>query len=289
MSLGRKALAATLAAATAFSLAACGGKDGETIKIGTTDSDQKQWQVFKEELDKAGVKSEIVSFNDYNIPNQALKDGQIDINNFQHMKFLAEYNVGNDTDLAPVGATEIIPLALYYKDHKDVSDIEKAGEVAIPNDSTNQGRAINVLAQAKLVTLKKEGLLTPTPADIDEGKSKVKVTTVDAAQTATSYLDGKPAIINNSFLSKAGIDPNTAIIKDDPKADEAKPYINGFVTTRENQNKEEFKKLVEIWHSQPVQDAIKEESKGTSVEIKMDGPELEKILTNTQNKIKAQK
>ncbi len=289
MSLGRKALAAILAASTAFSLAACGGDDSETIKIGTTDSDQKQWQVFQQELDKAGIKGEIVSFNDYNIPNQALKDGQIDINNFQHMKFLAEYNVGNDTNLVPVGGTEIVPLALYFKDHKSVEDVEKAGEVVIPNDSTNQGRAINVLVQAKLITLKKEGLLTPTPADIDEGKSKVKVTTVDAAQTATSYLDGKPAVVNNSFLSKAGIDPNTAIFKDDPKADEAKPYINGFVTTKENQNKEEFKKLVEIWHSQPVQDAIKEESKGTSVEIKMDGPELEKILNDTQNKLKAQK
>lgn len=289
MPLGRKALAAILAASTAFSLAACGGDDSETIKIGTTDSDQKQWQVFQQELDKAGIKGEIVSFNDYNIPNQALKDGQIDINNFQHMKFLAEYNVGNDTNLVPVGGTEIVPLALYFKDHKSVEDVEKAGEVVIPNDSTNQGRAINVLVQAKLITLKKEGLLTPTPADIDEGKSKIKVTTVDAAQTATSYLDGKPAVVNNSFLSKAGIDPNTAIFKDAPKADEAKPYINGFVTTKENQNKEEFKKLVEIWHSKPVQDAIKEESKGTSVEIKMDGPELEKILNDTQNKLKAQK
>src|SRR5699024_11269008 len=103
-----------------------------------------------------GLKTEIKSFNDYSIPNRALTDGEIDVNNFQHMMFLAEYNNGNNTDLAPVGATEILPLGLYYKDHSDLKDVEKAGEVAIPNDSTNQGRAINVLVQAGLVTLKKE-------------------------------------------------------------------------------------------------------------------------------------
>ena len=177
MSLRRKALAATIALTTSFSLVACsGGNDEDTIVIGTTDSEQKQWEVFKQELDNAGLKTEIKSFNDYSIPNRALTDGEIDVNNFQHMMFLAEYNNGNNTDLAPVGATEILPLGLYYKDHSDLKDVEKAGEVAIPNDSTNQGRAINVLVQAGLVTLKKEGLLTPTPADIDTEKSKVKVT-----------------------------------------------------------------------------------------------------------------
>lgn len=290
MSLRRKALAATVALATSFSLAACaGGNDEDTIVIGTTDSEQKQWDVFKEELDKAGLKTEIKSFNEYAIPNRALSDGEIDVNNFQHMMFLADYNVGNNADLTPVGATEILPLGLYYKDHSELKDVEEAGEVAIPNDATNQARGINVLVQAKLVTLKKEGLLNPTPADIDTGKSKVKVTAVDAAQTATSWLDGKPAIINNSFLDRADIDPTTAVFKDDPKKKEAKPYINGFVTTKEHQDDPDLKKLVEIWHSKPVQDAIAEQTKGTSVPIDMDGPKLEKILKDTEKKLKEQK
>ncbi len=288
-SIRRKSIAAITATAAALSLSACGaGNDKDTITIGTTDADQKQWKVFEQELDKAGVKAKIQSFNDYNIPNQSLIDGQTDINNFQHMMFLAQYNTGNNSDLVPVGATEIVPLALYFKDHKDVKDVEKAGEVAIPNDSTNQGRAINLLAQNKLVTLKKEGLLTPTPADIDTGKSKVKVTPVDAAQTATSYLDGTPAVINNSFLSKADIDPKSAVLQDDPKNDAAKPYINGFVTTKEHQDDPQYQKLVDIWHSKPVQDAVNEESGGTSVEVKMGGKELEKILTDTEKKLKEQ-
>lgn len=290
MSLRRKALAATLALATSFSLAACaGGNDEDTIVIGTTDSEQKQWTVFKDELDKAGLKTEIKAFNDYSIPNRALADGDIDVNNFQHMMFLAEYNVGNNTDLTPVGATEILPLGLYYKEHSELKDVEEAGEVTIPNDSTNQGRAINVLVQAGLVALKKEGLLTPTPADIDEGKSKVKVIAVDAAQTATSWLDGKPAIVNNSFLDRAKIDPKTVIFQDDPKKEEAQPYINGFVTTKERKDEADLKKLVEIWHSKPVQDAIDEQSKGTSVEVNMDSDELNEVVKDTEQKIKDQK
>ena len=289
MSLRRKALAATIALTTSFGLVACsGGNDDDTIVIGTTDSEQKQWQVFKQELDNAGLKTEIKSFNDYSIPNRALTDGEIDVNNFQHMMFLAEYNNGNNTDLAPVGATEILPLGLYYKDHSDLKDVEKAGEVAIPNDSTNQGRAINVLVQAGLVTLKKEGLLTPTPADIDTDKSKIKVTPVDAAQTATSWLDGTPAIVNNSFLDRADIDPKTAIFQDDPEKEEAQPYINGFVTTKDRKDEEDLKKLVEIWHSKPVQDAIDEQTKGTSVAVTMSGDELQKVLDNTQQKLKEQ-
>lgn len=285
-----KAVAAAAIALTASSaLVACGSsKDPNTIVIGTTDAQKKQWHTFEEELKKAGIKAEIKSFNDYNIPNRALSDGQIDINNFQHLKFLAAYNVGNNDTLTPVGATEIVPLGMYYKDHSSIEDVKKAGKVAIPQDSTNQGRAINVLVQAGLVSLKNKNLLNPTPADIDQAASSVTVTPIDAAQTVTAYQDGSPAIVNNSFLNSAKIDPNGAIYKDDPTTTEAQPYINAFVTTKENKDREEFKRLVEIWHSKPVQDAIAEDSQGTSVAVKMDGPELEKILADIEAKTRAE-
>ncbi|KAB3522917.1 methionine ABC transporter substrate-binding protein [Corynebacterium sp. zg254] len=287
MSLRRKVSAAAVAVATAFALTACGGSD-DTLKIGSTDIQQEHWKVFEQELEKAGIKAQLVPFSDYNIPNQALVDGEIDVNNFQHMMFLGTYNNKNNQDLKPVGATEIIPLGLYYKDGKSLDDVAKAGKVVIPNDPSNQGRAINLLAANKLVTLKKEGLLTPTPADVDDSKSKVKLVPVDAAQTATSYHDGTPAVVNNSFLEAGNIDPTNAIVKDDPKDPSAQPYINGFVTTKEHQNDEELKKLVEIWHSKPVQDALERSSKGTSVEVKMDGEELNKVLEDTQAKLKDQ-
>lgn len=285
MSLRRKVAAGVAAAVMAFSLTACGGDD-DTIKVGTTDQGQKQWQVFEEKAKEEGLNVELVPFGDYSLPNRALADGEIDVNNFQHLMFLADYNVNNDSNLVPIGATEIIPLGVYYQDHSEVKDIEEAGEVAIPNDPTNQGRALHVLASAGLVKLKDDKILSPTPADVDEGKSKVKVTPVDAAQTVTAYKDGTPAVINNSFLERGNIDPKSAIVEDDPKAEAAKPFINAFVTTEENKDDEDLKKLVEVWHSKDVQDALNEQSKGTSVQVQMGPEELAKVLKDTEDQIK---
>lgn len=284
MSLRKKAAASIVAVATAFSLAACGGDDADTIKVGTTDQDQKQWQVFTQEAQAQGLKVELVNYGDYSLPNRALSDGDIDVNNFQHLMFLADYNVNSNADLTPIGATEIVPLGAYYKDHSEKKDVEEAGEVVIPNDPTNQARAINVLVQADLVTLREKGMLSPTPADIDQDKSKVKVTAVDAAQTVTSYMSGKPAIINNSFLERGNIDPQTAVFGDDPSKPEAEPYINAFVTTKDRKDDEKLNKLVDVWHSQKVQDALKEQTKGTSVEVKKDGKELQEILAGVEQK-----
>src|SRR5699024_4556652 len=195
----RRVLAATSAAVIAATgLVACSsdssdsasgdadgaGQDGP-IRVGTTDAAKKAWAALEEAAEAAGIDIEIENFADYSTPNQALEQGQLDTNNFQHLKFLAEYNVGNDSDLTPIVATEIIPLALFWKDHDSLDGIE-GEKIAIPNDPSNQGRAINVLVQADLITLKEEGLITPAPADIDTEASKVQVTPVDAAQTPSA-------------------------------------------------------------------------------------------------------
>jgi len=283
----RRVLAATSAAVIAATgLVACSsdssgdaegaGQDGP-IRVGTTDAAKKAWAALEEQADAAGLDIQIENFADYSTPNQALEQGQLDTNNFQHLKFLAEYNVGNDTDLTPIVATEIIPLALFWKDHDSLDGIE--GEnVAIPNDPSNQGRAINVLVQADLVTLKEEGLITPTPADIDTEASKVEVTPVDAAQTPSAYGEGTPAIINNSFLDRAGIDPNLAVFQDDPNSPEAEPYINAFVVRSEDADNETIKQLAELWHTPEVQAAVDEDAKGTSVQVERTPEELKEIL-----------
>ncbi|APT81928.1 MetQ/NlpA family ABC transporter substrate-binding protein [Corynebacterium ammoniagenes] len=283
----RRVLAATSAAVIAATgLVACSsdssgdaegaGQDGP-IRVGTTDAAKKAWAALEEQADAAGLDIQIENFADYSTPNQALEQGQLDTNNFQHLKFLAEYNVGNDTDLTPIVATEIIPLALFWKDHDSLDGIE--GEnIAIPNDPSNQGRAINVLVQADLVTLKEEGLITPTPADIDTEASKVEVTPVDAAQTPSAYGEGTPAIINNSFLDRAGIDPNLAVFQDDPNSPEAEPYINAFVVRSEDADNETIKQLAELWHTPEVQAAVDEDAKGTSVQVERTPEELQEIL-----------
>lgn len=286
----KKVIAVLLSTALLGGLSACSGSDskeaeGEKIRIGSTDSSKKAWQVFQDKAKEAGLPLEVVDFSDYSTPNQALDQGQLDVNQFQHLKFLASYNSSANATLTPIGSTEIVPLALFWKDHDSLDGIE-GQEVVIPNDPTNQGRAINVLVQAKLLELRTPGLVTPTPADVDTDKSKVKITPVDAAQTTAAYGEGKPAIINNSFLDRAQIDPKSAVFADDPSSTEAEPYINVFVTRAEDKDNERYKKLVEIWHDQAVQDAVAEDSRGTSVPVDRPAEDLQKILERLEADLK---
>ena len=117
--------------------------DNVTVKIGTTEADQEAWRVFKDLAADNGIDLDIVQFSDYSPVNEALAQGELDVNKFQHIKYLAAYNQSSGNDLRVVGSTEIVPLALFWKDHDSIDGIE--GEsVAIPNDPSNQGRAINV-------------------------------------------------------------------------------------------------------------------------------------------------
>lgn len=253
------------------------GTEGVTIRIGTTDAAKEAWTVFEEKAADEGITLDIVPFSDYSTPNEALAQDQLDVNLFQHLKFLAKYNVGSGADLTPVGSSEIVPLALFWKDHDSIDGID--GEsVAIPNDPSNQGRAINVLVQAGLVTLKTPGLVTPAPVDIDEAASKVSVIPVDAAQAPTAYQEGRPAIINNSFLDRAGIDPNLAVFEDDPESEEAEPYINVLVTKAEDKDDANIARLVELWHDPEVLAAVDRDSEGTSVPVDRPAADLQEIL-----------
>nr|WP_083884222.1 MetQ/NlpA family ABC transporter substrate-binding protein [Nocardia higoensis] len=279
-------IAAVVAAAT-LSLTACGGDDEVAegvVRIGTTES-SPEWDVFEEKAKEQGITLEITNYSDYSQPNIALAQRQIDVNLFQHLKFLGEYNVANDADLTPIGATQIVPLGLYSKKHASLADIPQGGQIAIPNDPSNQARALFVLQSAGLLKLSSD-TGSPTPADIDKGASKVTVTPVDAAQTALSLASVDASIINNTYLERSGVDPQSAIFKDDPNSPGAEPYINAFVTRAEDKNDPTYLKLVEIWHDPAVQAAVAESSKGTSVEVHRSGPELEEILERVQQTIR---
>ena len=293
----RRVLAATSAAVIAATgLVACSSDSAEskdsgeaitkdsTITSVTTDANMEEWAVFQDLAKEAGYDVKLENFADYNTPNQALDQGQLSTNKFQHLKFLAEYNKGNGTDLVPLASTEIYPLAIYWKDHKDLAGIE-GQEVAIPNDSTNQGRAIGLLVQEGLVTLKENSPLTPTPLDIDEDKSKVKVTPVDAAQTPAAYGEGKPAVINNSFLERAGIDPESAVAQDDPDSAEAEPYINVWAVRADDADNEALHELAKLWKDPKVTEAVLKSSGDTAVAVDRSQEELQEILDRLEEQV----
>ncbi|WP_405498225.1 MetQ/NlpA family ABC transporter substrate-binding protein [Nocardia sp. NBC_00511] len=284
------AIPVLVAAVASLTLTACGSNDsagGNTVRIGTTESDP-HWDVFKDKAKEQGINLDIVHYSDYSQPNIALAQKQIDVNLFQHLQFLGQYNVANNQDLTPIGATQIVPLGLYSKKHKTLAEIPQGGEIAVPNDPTNQARALFVLQAAGLLKIS-GNVKQLTPADIDKGSSKVKVTAVDAAQTALSLESVDGSVINNTFLLKSGIDPKTALYKDDPSSPVAEPYINAFVTRAADKTNPTYLKLVDIFHGPEVQKSVQEDSKGTALEVTKSGPDLEQILSRVQQTIRETK
>ncbi|MFD3508294.1 MetQ/NlpA family ABC transporter substrate-binding protein [Nocardia sp. NPDC058666] len=287
----RRALAIPVLIATAaITLTACGADDaasGTVVRIGTTDKD-KAFEVFEQKAKEQGITLKVTNFSDYKQPNVALSQKQIDLNLFQHLQFLGQYNVASSDTLTPIGSTYIVPLGLYSKKHKALADIPAGGEIAIPNDPTNQARALFVLQAAGLLKLTGTSV-QPTPADIDKAASKVKVTPVDAAQTALSLPSVDGSVINNTFLERSGVDPKSALYKDDPKNPAAEPYINVIVSRAEDKTNPTYLKLTEIWKDQAVATAHAEVTKDTAVAVNRPGPELEKILDRVQQGIRTTK
>jgi D-methionine transport system substrate-binding protein len=260
-----------------------------TVKIGTTDASSDYWPILQKAAKAKGINIETVNFSDYNQANPALAQKQIDLSLFEHLQFLGTYNTSAHQDLAPIGATLIVPLGLYSQKYKSVSEIRKGDTIAIPNDPANLARGLNVLKSAGLVTFKGNPA-QPTQADIDAAKSKVTVTLVDASQTVASLPSVAGAIINNNFVQDAKIDPKSALYKDDPSSPAAQPYINTFVSRAADKNNPTFAEIVKLYHTKPVLDAVEASSKNTAVVVKnVSNADLEAILARVEKNITSKK
>ncbi|HYI33729.1 MAG TPA: MetQ/NlpA family ABC transporter substrate-binding protein, partial [Glaciibacter sp.] len=246
-----------------------GGAADDVVKIGVVGASDPYWTDYTEAAADAGIDVEIVDFADYAQPNPALAEGEIDLNQFQHIVYLADYNVSSKQDLVPIGATAIYPLGLYSTKVESVADIKKGDTVAVPNDASNLARALLVLQSAKLIELKDGGNIFSTLDDIDTAKSKVEVKALEASLTPTSLPDVTAAIINNDFVEKAGLKFEDALAKDDPSDPNALPYVNIFASRAEDKDNETYKKLVEIYQeSEEVQEGVLEISGGSAELVK---------------------
>ena len=127
-----------------------GSSEDEVVKIGVVGKGDEQWPAFVDAAAEEGITVELVDFGSYEQPNPALTEGEIDLNQFQHIVYLAEYNNASGSDLTPIGSTAIYPLGLYSKKYDDVDSIPEGETVAVPDDASNQARALNVLQQAGL-------------------------------------------------------------------------------------------------------------------------------------------
>ena len=280
-------LALTLSACASDPKPAAGEKNAE-IKIGVVGSQDEQWPIFEKQAKEAGFNVKIVNFSAYSEPNPALTQGQLQLNQFQHLQYLADYNVSAKGDLVPIGATAIYPLALYSKKHKAVAEIPDGSEIAVPNDPTNLSRALLVLQDAGLLKLKDGGTSFSTEIDVIADESRVKVTPIDASQSPSALTSVAAAIINNDFLTDAGLKPEDALYQDNADSPAARPYINVWVARAADKDNADYLKLVEIFHSAEVEKALQDASGGTAVNANQTGAELTGWLKEIETNLEAQ-
>ena len=282
-----------LATTLGLTLSACGGSeqaagpyDDGVVTIGT-DGRTQVHEAFLKEAEAAGIEVELVEFTDYNQPNAALTSGDLDLNWFQHGAFLADYRNNSGEDIVPIGSTSIYPLGLYSERYDSLEQIKKGDEIAVPNDAVNLSRALIVLESAGLIELTSDTLI-PTELDVDTEASKVRVTPVSAEQTVLSLDSAAGSVINNDFLSRADIDPKSALAQDDPEAEGSRAYVNLFTTTEELADDETLKQVAGLYHEQPVIDAEMTETKGTAVPLQLEQEELRELTERYQQELKDQ-
>ncbi|MFJ4255086.1 MetQ/NlpA family ABC transporter substrate-binding protein [Microbacterium sp. NPDC090003] len=260
-----------------------GSSENEVVKIGVVGKGDPQWPAFVDAAAEEGISVELVDFGSYEQPNPALTEGEIDLNQFQHIVYLAGYNEDSGSDLTPIGSTAIYPLGLYSKKYDDVDSIPEGETVAVPDDASNQARALLVLQSAGLVELKSGGTIFSDLADVDTAKSKVKVTALEAALIPTSLPDVAAAIINNDFVQDAGLTFDDAIAQDDPEDPNALPYVNIFAARAEDADNETYLKLVEIFQTnEDVQAGLLESSGDTAVPLQTPVADLVASLEKVQ-------
>ena len=275
-----------IALSAAFVLGACGNNASssqssqssqasesglKTVKIASVGSDADIWRHIaeSEQAKKAGLKIEVQEINGGVPLNESVADGTVDATAFQSIGYLQGFNEANSNKLVPVGTTYIEPMGLYSKKVKSLNDLPNGAKVAIPDNPYNTTRALRLLESASLIKLPsdfKDG--TGTPSDIVENKKNLEFLLIDDT-TSVRVLDDTDLIaIGNTIALEGGLN----VLKDSlfyEKADASTiTSINVIAVKAENADKEEYKKLVDLYHDPEIQKYISDKFAGTKVEVK---------------------
>lgn len=235
----------------------------EDIKVGVTPGEHAQiMEKVKEVAATKGLNIEILEFSDYVMPNQALADGDLDANSFQHKPYLDNQIADRGFDLVSVGKTITTPMGVYSKKVKSLGDLAEGATVAIPNDPTNGGRALLILAREGLIKVNPEAGLKAGPTDVTENPKNIKFSELDAAQLPRSLDDVDAAVINTNYALEAGLHPQTDAIAIE---DSESPYANLIVVRRADKDAPWVKTLVESYHDDRIRAFINEEFKGALI------------------------
>lgn len=253
--------------------------DKNTLTVGVmtkTDSDQARWDKIEELLKKENITLKYKEFTDYSQPNKAVANGEVDINAFQHYNFLNNWNKENKENLVAIADTYISPIHLFSgtdqkgkAKYKTVEDLPKGAQIAVPNDATNESRALYLLEAVGLIKLNVSGEKLATIANVTENKKDLDIKELDASQTARSLTSADAAIVNNSFAVPAKIDYKTSLYKEavDKNTNQWINVIAGKKDWKKSDKADAINKLVKVYHTDDVKKVVDKTSNGIDIAV----------------------
>ena len=274
-------LAAMTLSASLF-LAACGNaasdsaSDSSTadatepvkVTLGVVGEVNEPWDYVIEELkEKENIEVELVKFTDYTTPNNALAEGEIDLSSFQTEIFMDNYNRDHGTELTTIGYTVMAPLGLYSEKITSINELKDGDTIAIPNDVSNEGRALILLQTAGLIKLDPEAGLVPTTEDVVENRLNLQFQTLESNQTARALQDVTASVINSGMAVDAGFIPSEDAVFLEPVTADSKPYYNVIAALAEDVDNEVFQTIVAYYQSEGTAKVIEESSKGSQFPV----------------------
>jgi len=263
----KKILAIALALILVLSLTACGGKKTTAITVAASPTPHAEiLEVAKEVLAKDGYELEITEFVDYVQPNLVVEQGELLANYFQHQPYLDDFNVQNDTHLVTVAAIHYEPLGIYPGKTASLADLAEGAQVAVPNDTTNEARALLLLETNGLIKIDPAAGLSATKNDIIENPLNLEIVELEAAQLARSLQDVDIAVINGNYAIEAGLNASSdALAKEEKDSLAATTYANILVVKEGNENNEGIQALAKALQSDEVRTFIEETYQGAVV------------------------
>ena len=275
----KKLLALLLGLTLCLSLAACGGDSGSTTDDTTgTDGDTAETvtltvaasptphAVILEQcvpiLAEQGIELVVNQYDDYVVPNTAVEDGDEDANYFQHLPYLEEFNESRGTHLVSVASVHIEPMGIYAGQTTSLEDLPDGAVIGVPNDPTNEGRALLLLESQGLITLDDSSNLTATPNNIVDNPKNLEFREIEAQTLPSSLPDLDLAVINSNYALGAGLNPSTDALAIESSDS---PYVNVLVIKEGNEDNEAIQALVEALHSDTIREFIETEFDGAVV------------------------
>ncbi len=275
----KKLAAALLAGLLAVSVTACGNSDdssaspsagGETttITVGASPAPHAEiLEVAKDILAEQGITLEIQQFTDYVMPNNAVEDGSIDANYFQHITYMNDFNEENGTHLVSVAEIHYEPFGLYAGKTDSLDALADGAQIGVPNDATNEARALLLLEQEGLITLAEDAGLTATVLDIVENPKNLEIVEMEAAQLPQRLADLDMAVINGNYAIDAGLSIADALAVEASDGEAAQAYANVVAVKEGNENNEAILALVDALQSDEVKSYIEETYSGAVVPL----------------------